>query len=484
MAYLNLKELLAGGKAHGRPDSDFSARQIAKGEKVELEHTDSKPLAHAIAKDHLAEIPDYYDRLDKMEESAKKEASLPRYLKGIAREAEEINAGLLGKVRPYLRTLNPDPATRAFEEKQFMLDRIRAATLGKNLPKTNLEEQVYPRAIKPRVMEEGWSPNWPAPKPTHEASNWIRRMGEISRGRSREGLEFMKKKQAGDMPHFLDQDRPAKVKEIYSAIKRDHPDMPAEMKARIAARKGKKSPESRKPPETGGPKYKAPITPWHEKQSALNLALGQLWSEGPGQFSKHAAASYFTYRINKDERDQNALGSGFCKLAHHIHKEPWDLAKEVVHSYRGMEYLSKTASNPDQRELAQFYVAWGEGIIKSAGLWDKMIGGARSLGSGAKALGQKLLPGAAKATGTAEAAAAKLPGAAKGVEEAAAKTVGMKAGPSVKATSPAPTSVPGGGAGGVPAAEAKPTMKDYAWGIGVPALAGAGLGYGVASANS
>lgn len=62
-----------------------------------------------------------------------------------------------------------------------------------------------------------------------------------------------------DMPHFLDQDRPAKVKEIYRALKRDHPEMPAEVKARIAARKGKKTPQSRKPPESGGPKYKAPI---------------------------------------------------------------------------------------------------------------------------------------------------------------------------------------------------------------------------------
>ena len=66
-------------------------------------------------------------------------------------------------------------------------------------------------------------------------------------------------KEAKEMPHFTDQDRPAKVKEIYKALKRDNPKMPAEVKARIASRKGKKSPESRKPPETGGPAYKAPL---------------------------------------------------------------------------------------------------------------------------------------------------------------------------------------------------------------------------------
>ena len=63
---------------------------------------------------------------------------------------------------------------------------------------------------------------------------------------------------------FLKQDRQAKVKEIYIALKRDHPNMPAEMKARIAARKGKKSPKSRKPPETGGPAYKAPLNYVHK----------------------------------------------------------------------------------------------------------------------------------------------------------------------------------------------------------------------------
>jgi hypothetical protein len=60
-------------------------------------------------------------------------------------------------------------------------------------------------------------------------------------------------KKAGDMPPFLKQDRPGKVKEIYRALKRDHPDMPAEMKARIAARQGKRGKQHQ------GPPYKAPI---------------------------------------------------------------------------------------------------------------------------------------------------------------------------------------------------------------------------------
>lgn len=53
---------------------------------------------------------------------------------------------------------------------------------------------------------------------------------------------------------FLKQDRSEKVKEIYSALKRDHPSMPAEMKARIAARQGKPGKQKQ------GPPYKGPIT--------------------------------------------------------------------------------------------------------------------------------------------------------------------------------------------------------------------------------
>lgn len=49
--------------------------QIAKGVKVEREHTKSDAEAAEIARDHLDEFPDYYDRLHKMENQAKKDMS-------------------------------------------------------------------------------------------------------------------------------------------------------------------------------------------------------------------------------------------------------------------------------------------------------------------------------------------------------------------------------------------------------------------------
>lgn len=61
-------ERLTGGKADQRPDSDFDPEALAKGVKVEAEHTDDPEQAREIAKDHLSERADYYDQLAKIED--------------------------------------------------------------------------------------------------------------------------------------------------------------------------------------------------------------------------------------------------------------------------------------------------------------------------------------------------------------------------------------------------------------------------------
>lgn len=64
-------ELLAGGKASEPGAKRPKPAQMAMGAKVEREHTRNPALAREIASDHLAEIPDYYTRLQKMEREAK-----------------------------------------------------------------------------------------------------------------------------------------------------------------------------------------------------------------------------------------------------------------------------------------------------------------------------------------------------------------------------------------------------------------------------
>jgi hypothetical protein len=70
-----VKTFVNAGKANekGLKESDVDQKELAKGIEVEYEHTTDKDIAKRIALDHLAELPDYYTRLAKMEEEGKKE---------------------------------------------------------------------------------------------------------------------------------------------------------------------------------------------------------------------------------------------------------------------------------------------------------------------------------------------------------------------------------------------------------------------------
>ena len=54
----------------GTTEANVDPEQLRMGIEVEFEHTDDSEIAKKIALDHLAEIPDYYTRLKKMEEEA------------------------------------------------------------------------------------------------------------------------------------------------------------------------------------------------------------------------------------------------------------------------------------------------------------------------------------------------------------------------------------------------------------------------------
>lgn len=62
-------------KRRGNPGQPLSRVQLKKGAIHELEHTDDIREALKIAQDHLEEIPDYYDRLERLEEEAKAEGA-------------------------------------------------------------------------------------------------------------------------------------------------------------------------------------------------------------------------------------------------------------------------------------------------------------------------------------------------------------------------------------------------------------------------
>ena len=70
--YAILGSFIGQGRAKekGVEEKDVDKEQLKMGIKVEMEHTNNPTLSKRIALDHLAEIPDYYTRLKKMESDA------------------------------------------------------------------------------------------------------------------------------------------------------------------------------------------------------------------------------------------------------------------------------------------------------------------------------------------------------------------------------------------------------------------------------
>lgn len=68
-------EALKGGRASKYSPWDFDKKQLSMGIEIELEHTRDAYIAMLIAMDHLAEYPDYYTHLIKMEDRLKRKWS-------------------------------------------------------------------------------------------------------------------------------------------------------------------------------------------------------------------------------------------------------------------------------------------------------------------------------------------------------------------------------------------------------------------------
>ena len=77
---MKLKDLLPGGLGDNKSVQDIANKhkvtieliqqQLKKGIEVEMEHTDDERMAKEIALDHLWELSDYYDRLEKIEDGS------------------------------------------------------------------------------------------------------------------------------------------------------------------------------------------------------------------------------------------------------------------------------------------------------------------------------------------------------------------------------------------------------------------------------
>lgn len=97
-------EKIPGGLAHGKPDSEFDAGKLSQGAQVEREHTSDEAVAREIAKDHLTEDPNYYQKLKRMEaeKPMKKGELTPKKARQILHDKEVHGHPLTEKQRRYM----------------------------------------------------------------------------------------------------------------------------------------------------------------------------------------------------------------------------------------------------------------------------------------------------------------------------------------------------------------------------------------------
>ena len=112
---------LAGGEAGDRKVPGESSKQLTLGKRVEMEHTRDPKVAEEIARDHLAEIPDYYTRLHKMESEAKMKKSAA-FMAGFKTAAEDLYYGLNLKEDTRVRMMKELGNMEPTERERYLAD--------------------------------------------------------------------------------------------------------------------------------------------------------------------------------------------------------------------------------------------------------------------------------------------------------------------------------------------------------------------------
>ena len=116
-----MKNTIKGGKADKMSVEDIAKKfnvsvdkikaQIKKGIEIEKEHTNDKEKATEIAMDHVTEFPDYYDRIEKMEKSAKKKWDISEsktLIKKLLRERVKQKEHPMNSYDKAIKTTNED----------------------------------------------------------------------------------------------------------------------------------------------------------------------------------------------------------------------------------------------------------------------------------------------------------------------------------------------------------------------------------------
>lgn len=147
------KDLLPGGKADNVPDREFSPKELAIGAADEHEHTDNDQVAREIAKDHLQEDPQYYEK----EKLNQKEAQPAIILK--LREAKEHSDNKrYDKKNEILRRLMTQAPDEWFVDDP--LPRHMGITHAPTSFRFHADPGIIPTGVKVKVKAASSNPYW------------------------------------------------------------------------------------------------------------------------------------------------------------------------------------------------------------------------------------------------------------------------------------------------------------------------------------
>lgn len=138
---------------------DAIKRQLMKGAKVESEHTKDSKMAKEIARDHLGERPDYYEKLDKMEKS-KVDKNLEEAIKGKLKKAVATGMTLAN-----MATLSQVAGDAAEGRGSVKRDVVAAASalpgaVGWGATGVHYAKKAYDMAKKNNYIKEKEDPCW------------------------------------------------------------------------------------------------------------------------------------------------------------------------------------------------------------------------------------------------------------------------------------------------------------------------------------
>jgi hypothetical protein len=131
------KDQIKGGLGDKTPESAVNQKELAKGIKVEMEHTNNPEIAEEIAKDHLTEFPKgYYEELAKTEEKLKKENNPNVFIKSY--HPEEVYNHLQRKRRLHFQSKeNRDKAYKLMKAKGLNVKR-----------RSSIGQQIHPEYVE------------------------------------------------------------------------------------------------------------------------------------------------------------------------------------------------------------------------------------------------------------------------------------------------------------------------------------------------